>query len=275
MDRYLRRTPVSVLFDRIGLKALIFGASSLFFILLWGARPSAFAAGFALALLALTLLKKGEARRLKRREKKLREELGGELTLERLLLTPQKRAHFETVLLLSSAYDITLENTLESGVLCQIRGEKVLVALLQKHRSLSCGAQDVLEFQRRVKEEGAIRGVLCLACGADENARTQAARKPNITLFSRRTLACLAGAANPATDEQLISLGREKRERAPSYMFLRRVLARSRAPRYALYGSLLLLLYVLTGLPYYPVPGVLLVLLAAFSRARPGDKETL
>lgn len=275
MERYLRRTPLGGLMDRLGLRLLAFMLSTVFFVLLWGARPLSFLAGAALGILLLLLIKEGEKKRLKSREKKLRSVLGGELTLEKLLLAAPKKAHFETVMILSSAYQMTLLRTLDEGVLCEIKGENVLIALLQKHPSERCGAQDVLAFQRTVRAYKAIRGVLCLACKADENARAQSQRTPPVTLFSKESFARLAGGMNPATDEQLVELGRRRRERAPGYVLLRRILSRDRAPRYALYGSLLLLLYVLTNLPYYPAPGIALVLLAAFSRCVPQENEAL
>ena len=162
MERYLRRTPLGGLMDRLGLRLLAFMLSTVFFVLLWGARPLSFLAGAALGILLLLLIKEGEKKRLKSREKKLRSVLGGELTLEKLLLAAPKKAHFETVMILSSAYQMTLLRTLDEGVLCEIKGENVLIALLQKHPSERCGAQDVLAFQRTVRAYKAIRGVLCL-----------------------------------------------------------------------------------------------------------------
>ena len=273
MNGRYERTPIGVLLDGAGLRLALLVCSIFFFILFWGARPASVTAGLALAALSLVLFRRGEKRRRAAREKRVRRAVGGACAMERLLLSARDEANGEVAALLALRYGFTAGRARDAGALCEIRGERVLVAFLQKHGSARVSAQDVLDFQRSAVREKAIRGVLALSAEPDEGARLQAQSAPRVTLFSKKTLAALLGDKHPATDAQLrraFQMRRAERGRVT----LKKLLARERAPRYVLYGSLLLLLYTLTGLPYYPAPGVLLVTLAALTRCvRPTNEE--
>ena len=91
-----------------------------------------------------------------------------------------------------------------------------------------------------------------------------------VTFLGRDLLLSLFGQANPATDAQLEALGKRKRSR-PRVSWVRVVLDRRRARRYACYGALLLLLYQFTHLPYYALPGLICAVLAAACRCAPED----
>lgn len=270
MEQYLRRTKLGGLLDAAGRRALLLALSLGWFIALWGVRLQALTAGAALFVLLMILLRKTRAGRLKRREERLRARIGGELAIERLLLTKPERAHFEIALHLSEQYPLILRRAGEDGVLCALRGEHLLVALMQKHASSTVSVGDMLAFQRAALALNAQKGVLCAPCAVDAAAREQALNAPRVTIFDRAYLMDLLGARSPATDEQLRALGQRRRARAGAKQWLLHILDRRRAPRYFLYGALLLIMYLLTGQKFYPLPaGLCLTLFTACRCVRP------
>lgn len=274
MQEYFRRSRLSALLDGLGFHILTFLLSLLWFIWLWGLRLPAVTAGAALYGLIVLIRKTTRDDRVKRRETRLRRLIGGEIALERLLLKPPDQAHFETAMLLSLRHPLILLRTGQEGVLCALRGEKLLVAFAQIPSAASLDAGAVLALQRAVKNAGARRGVLCAPCALSPAAREQAQGEVPVSLLSRETLIPLFGAAHPATDSDLVALGRRKKRRPPRG-WLHQVLAPQRARRYACYGALLLGMYVLTSFFYYAVPGILCVLLATACRCVKPEKESL
>lgn len=265
MQEYLRRPRLGEILDGLGSHLLILALCLGWFIFLWGLRLPALTAGGALYFLALMIRHKSRDGRLKRREKKLRERLGGEMTLERLLLADPDKAHFEVALLLSQRYPLALLRAGEEGMLCQLGQEKLLVAFDQRPENGAVSAERVLALQRQVRAEGADRGVLCVNCKVSQEAQEQAAKSVRVSFFSRDALIVLAGAANPATDRQLVELGRRRRRPSLAW-WARLILDRRRARRYAFYGALLLAMYLITRYFYYAVPGLVCLALAAASR---------
>lgn len=267
VQEYLQKTRLGALFDRWGTTLLMLLCSVGLFVLLWGLRPSALTAGLALFIMLLILRIKTRAGRLARREKELRRRIGGELKLEEWVIAPPNRAHFEAALLLSQAYEgMQLTRAGERGVLCEYKDETLLVAACQLHRGEALTARDVAALQRICIKKKAARALLCGVGEASRAAREQASLSPTVTFISRDKMISLAGEANPATDSQLVALGKRRRQGAKAGAWLAVMLDRRRAPRYALYGLLLLALYILTGAPYYPVPGCLCLVLSAACR---------
>ena len=195
----------------------------------------------------------------------MRAAIGGELALERLLLTQKEKAHFETAMLLSMRYPLVLLQTGRDGVLCDLKGKKVLIAFLQRHSSTTVDADQVLSMQRGVRLLHADRGLMCVPCGISAKAREQAQAQPPVSFLSREEMIVLFGRANPATDAQLVALGRRKKALRPA-MLLRLVLDRRRVRRYACYGALLLLMHRFTSFFFYAPAGLLCLSLAAASR---------
>ena len=274
MQEYLHRTRLSGVMDGAGFHLLALGGSFFWFILQWGLRLPSLTAGAALYLLIALIRKKTRDDRLKRKEKKLRTVIGGEMALERLLLSPPEEAHFELAMLLSLQYPLTLLRTGGEGVLCALRGEKLLIALAQLPASGTLDETRTLAFQRAVKAARADRGVLGVPCGVSPGAKEQAANQVPVTFLSREKLIALFGENNPATDGQLVALGQRKKSRA-SGSWLRAALSPRRARRYACYGGLLLGMYALTHFIYYAVPGLICVSLAAACRCTGGEKDAL
>lgn len=265
MQEYLHNSRLSRMIDGIGFHFLALFSSFAWFILLWGFRLPALTAGAALYGIILSLRRKILDDHLVRKEKQLRAAIGGEMALERLLLSQPEIAHFETAMLLSMRHPLVLLRTGEEGTLCDMRGQKLLVSFLQKSSSASVSADDVLHLQRKARLNHASRGLLCAPCSISQEAKQQALSDPPVSFFSRGRLIALLGRVSPATDDQLVSLGRRKRKLS-SFKLSRLALDRRRARRYACYGILLLCMYQFTHLFSYAAAGLACVFLAAACR---------
>lgn len=275
MQEYLEQSALSQFMDAAGLRILMLFLCLGWFIFLWGLSLPALTAGAALYLMWLTLYKKRRDGRMAQKEKRLRLLIGGELALERMLTEPESKTHFETALLLSVTYPLKLERITEDGVLCTDQGKRVLTAFSPLPTKDELDARTVLRFQQAVRRERAEEGILCVPCGISEKAREQAANEPAVRILSREKMIRLLGRQFPATDEQLIALGRRRRRKNALKKRLSQVLDRQRAGRYALYGGLLLLLYLITHLFYYALPGLVCVGLATACRCTGRSREAL
>ena len=266
MQEDLQKTRFGEKMDTIGFHLGALFLSLGFFLLLWGTRPSALSAGLALYFMILLLRRKTRDDRLMRKEKKLRARIGGELALERLLLSPADQAHFEISMLLSLQTPLELLRSGQDGMLCTRENEKLLIAFAQLPSSGTLGAEKVLSVQRAARARQAERALLCVPCNISTDARMQAAGEIPVDFMEREKLIALFGAANPATDAQLVALGKRRRYHPPVKKWLPLILDPRRAPRYALYSLLLLSMYLFTHLPYYIAPGIICALLAAGCR---------
>lgn len=271
MQDFLQKSPIRELMDEIGFLMLAGALCLLWFIFLWGVTLPALLAGIALWLLALLLRRKSRDGRLKRREQALRRAIGGEMAIDEMLLLPPCEAHGETAALLARRAPIRVLEVSDAGALCELRGEKVLLAFCQLPAACAVGARDVLALQRAVRTRQAHRGVLCAPCEISPAASAQASGGIPVTFLSRDTLISLFGSARPATDRQLVALGKRKKHRPAAW--LPTILNPRRATRFLGYGALLIAMHLLTGLVYYAVPGLLCLCLAAACRCvRPREE---
>lgn len=270
MQDYLRRSRLGGFLDGIGFHVLMLGLCLLWFFLLWGARLPSVSAGLALYGMAVLLRKKARDDLVARKEAQLRCTIGGEMALERLLLSQPERANFEIAMLLSLRHALTLLKTGAEGTLCLRGGRKWLISFLQLPATCAVGPERVLSLQRDMRALGADRGLLCVCGKISQEAREQAGN--TVSFLPREKLVALLGSANPATDDQLVALGRRKKTPPPA-RWLPTVLNPVRARRYAVYGALLLAMYLLTHLLHYALPGLLCLALAAACRCVPGREE--
>ena len=276
MERYLRRKRLGSVMDEMGLRALIALAAVMWFVRLWGLGMPALLAGLALGLMGQMALTRWRRRVVDRREQALRCQLGGEMLLEDMLLLPPRRAHFQAAMLLGQRYPLRMERVTEDGMLCLSSGERLLVSCLRKAPGSEASTEDLLACQRASKTHGARRCVLCLTCKCSAAARAWAETSAiPVRIISRETMLALAGQANPATDAQLVSLGKRRNRPGPGGSVLRTILDRGKAGRYMFYGTAMVMLYLVTGLKWYPLPGLALVLLAVTGRYLDREKETL
>ena len=263
------RTRLGAAMDHIGGTAVLLLGSLLLFMLLWGVRISALLAGLALFVLCLILRERTRKKRLIQREKQLRSRIGGELKLEQWVIMQPRRAHVEAALLLSQVEKVELERSVDEGALCKLKdtGERLLVACVQLCGGEKLLARDVAALQRACLREQAVRCVFCGAGAVTAEGKAQADMQPRVTLISRDQMIALAGAACPATDEQLIELGKRKRRHLQGTKWRQLALQPERARRYLFYGLLLCFLYFLLGSIAYLVPGCLCLVLMALCRA--------
>ena len=261
--------------DRIGGHILVFLLSVGWFVFLWGLCLPALTAGLALYCLLIIIIKKARDGRLIRREKQLRIRIGGEMALERLLTADPARAHFEIALLLSLSHPLSMLKTTDEGMICTLRGEQLLISLAQCPFSSRITPEHVLALQRLVRARRSDRGILCAPCAISQEARDQAKGEIPVTFLSKDMLIQMLGKANPATDAQLVSLGKRKRTRTTCRQWIALMLDPRRFSRYAMYAALLILLYFVTRLPYYAVTGCICLLLAALSRCHREKKDGL
>ena len=276
MEQYLRKNRFGTWMDSIGLRLLIQLLALMWFVWLWGLALPSLTAGMALGLMgqmALTLYRRCT---VVRRERALRCRLGGEMMLEDMLLAPARQAHFQAALLLGERYPLTMRRVTDDGVLCQYGHETLFITCLRMPPESELSTGDLAACQRACRALGAERGVLCPLGKVTPKvaARAEQGRIP-LRIIRRETLLELAGQCSPATDEQLILLGKRKRRPAAPGGWQAGLLRRDKAARYMLYGTALMLLYIVTASPLYPGPGAVCLTLGVFSRCGTGEENTL
>ena len=275
MEHYLHFRPLRGFMDALGMRALLLLLSVGWFAWLWGLGLPALMAGAALTVLLNLALSRGQVRWTARREAALRRRLGGEMLLEELLLCPESQAHLTCALLLCRRWGLSVEDITPSGVICRQAGEKLLVSCLRMAPDEALTAGALLPFARAVRENEAARGVLCITGQASQAATTFLQTLPvPLQLVDGSMLVAMGGEASPATDGQLVALGR-RRQRLPLRALADTMLHPAKTRRYLACGGMLMALYLLTRLRWYPLPALLCFLLAGLCRFRPRLPEKL
>lgn len=271
MQSYLRKARFSTLADDLGLRLLLFALGIGWFIYLWGLSVPSLLAGLALGMMGQLALGQFRRRTVDKREAALRSRLGGELLLEEILLAPSRQAHFQTALLLGERYPLTMERVTEEGMLCRSGEERLLVSCIALPENGEAGQGNILAVQRACRKHGVARGVACVTgqCSPKVEAWAAEGTVP-VKIIRRDVLLNLAGQMCPATDEQLIQLGKRKKRPVTAG---RIILRRDKAKAYMMYGFGLMLLYMITGLKYYPIPGGVCLVLGVLSRCWPGEER--
>ena len=266
MEQYLRRNRLSEMLDALGMAVLLCLLAEGWFVWLWGLTVPSILAGAALGVLLWLGRSQWRKRHVHRREKALRSRIGGELMLETMLLSEAKEAHFHAAVLLAEKWPITMQSVKEEGVLCRQGEERLLIQCIRMPADGELSVGDLLNAQRAVKRVGADRAILCALGTVSPKvaARAEEAAIP-LRIIPRETLLMLAGRYAPATDEQLIELGKRRRPLQRGSV-TRLVFRRDKAKRYHLYGLGMLLVYVLTGARLYAVPGMVCLTMAVMCR---------
>lgn len=276
MEQYLRRNRLSEIMDGIGALALIYGAALMWFVWLWGLGAPSLLAGAALGLLGQMARAQWRRRSLVRRERAMRCRLGAELMLEEMLLSEPREAHFRAALLLAEKWPIAMETVKEEGVICRQGEETLLVMCMRMPPEGETSAGDLAAAQRAVKKCRADRGVICALGRTQPKILAQAEQTPvPLRIVRRETLMELAGRMSPATDEQLVALGKRRRKPADRGGVLMLIFRRDKARRYFTYGLTMTLLYVLTGVRVYAVPGMTCLAMSVLCMVGRGGEELL
>ena len=266
MERYLQRHRLSELMDGAGMAALLYFLGVMWFAWLWGLNVPTLLAGTALGTLLWTARCQWRRYTVDRRAKALRSRLGAELMLEDMLLAEPRQAHFQAALLLAEKWPLVMQSVKEEGVLCCQGQEVLLVQCIRMPAEGELSVGDLLSAQRAVRRLKADRAVLCPLgkVSAKVAARAEGTLVP-LRIIRRETLLVLAGQYAPATDEQLIELGRRKRNPAGRGSWVGRIFQREKARRYHLYGGMMLILYVMTGARLYALTGMICLAMAVMS----------
>lgn len=254
--------------DQLGLRTLLFVVCFLWFYRLWGdVLPSA-AAALALYVMLWYTLSLWRRRALVHKEVALRAHIGGTLAVEELLLCAPSDAAHRVAEWLSHQHTLQILRAEGNGVLLTYDAEILLLLCMQTHPQHQGSASDVLAANRTLLAVGeATRCILCCPGSfTTEAEQVSESVEPPVRLLDGATLRALSGRLAPASDLQLVAMG--KKQRKPfSWASLRPlVFSPQKTRRYAAYGAGLMALFVVTNQLYYLIPSALCWMLAIMSQ---------
>ncbi|MDR1569379.1 MAG: restriction endonuclease [Oscillospiraceae bacterium] len=263
-----RPTQISGRIDRVGLRALIFALCFAWFYLLWGKAIQAACAGAALAILWYQAIRYGEQRTLAARETSLRRKIGGQLAVDSLIFQTASNAASNAANWIAHSLPLTDFKQSGDGVIARLGERRVYIECVRKHPSSRVGRDDVLGAVREARALSVDTCVICATCAfAAEAVSLAEDLQPRTRLLGKDALIVLAGAAAPATNEQLQELGRRERgRRFNASAWKARLLQPGKARRYGAYGLGMLVMLVVTRQWVYSIPSVVCLLLFYISR---------
>lgn len=230
--------------DRMALHVLLFLLCVGYFFFLWRSGVLSLFAGSALFLLVMLSILLIEKQTLSRRDRLLRERVGGAIALSELLLMPSMAACTSIRDLLCQTLDATPEEKNQM----RYSGETWLIRCAQCMQDSSTSEGEILSAHRARIESGCDKCAL-ISTSRFSPAAIRAAEwmDPPVRLISGRQLSQLYGRLYPATDEAIAR--HLSRQRKPFSFERIRALALSPAKlsRHLLCAFLLLLLYLMTG----------------------------
>lgn len=260
MESYRPKTALASAADHLLRVLLAWAAGVGWFVALWGLCLPALTAGTALGGLFWLCARLLGKKQVQKKEAALRQTLGGELALEKLLLASPDEAAFQCVQWLQARTRLQIE----SGGLGMWDGETVLFRLFAQHPGTEISSQQVSETIRKACQAQVQRILLCTTAPLSSAAcRLAETAEPSLRLVGREELIQLAGACCPATDEDLCRLKQRKPKRRSAREWLKIILHPSRAKRYFWYGIGLAALTLATGQRFYPIPAAVCLLLFA------------
>ena len=271
METGFKRNLLAELLDSVGRGVLLLALGIGWFVLLWGLNLPALLAGIALGTLLLLLRRLYRQTTLVRRETALRCRIGGELLLEKMLLSEAKEAHFQAALLLEEKWPLRMQRITADGALCRQEklsggAETLLVQCVRMPPEGELSTGQLVEAHRAMQRQQANRVILCVLGKAPPRV---------IARIRRETLLALAGRLSPATDAQLVALGQRKRRTPQRGSLLSIMTQREKAPRYWGYGLFMLILYILTGSAWYAMPGTVCLTLSVVCRSGQAEEARL
>lgn len=260
MESYRPKTALASAADHLLRVLLAWAAGVGWFVALWGLCLPALTAGTALGGLFWLCARLLGKKQVQKKEAALRQTLGGELALEKLLLASPDEAAFQCVQWLQARTRLQIE----SGGLGMWDGETVLFRLFAQHPGTEISSQQVSETIRKARQAQVQRILLCTTAPLSSAAcRLAETAEPSLRLVGREELIQLAGACCPATDEDLCRLKQRKPKRRFAREWMKIILHPSRAKRYFWYGVGLAALTLATGQRFYPIPAAVCLLLFA------------
>lgn len=239
-----RKNKLATLLDRLAIHLLLFALCVLYFYAIWRILPASLLAGSAAYVLLMLTLSLLERRTLERRDRHLRERIGGAIALSELVLMPASSASAQVCALLCEA----LHGKRLADAAMQCDGKRYLVRCAQCLRGSSASEGDVLAAHR-ARIEAQMDACVLVSTGSFTPAAVRASEwvDPPVRLISAAQLSALYGRLHPATDEEIAR--HAQRERTPFSFARMKTLALSplKLRRYLLCAFLLLVMYLLTG----------------------------
>ena len=215
METGFGRNLLAELLDSVGRGVLLMALGIGWFVFLWGLNLPALLAGIALGTLLLLLRRLYRQTTLVRRETALRCRIGGELLLEKMLLSEAKEAHFQAALLLEEKWPLRMQRITADGALCRQEkpsggAETLLVQCVRMPPEGELSTGQLVEAHRAMQRQQANRVILCAAAG-DSTRRADADAHPR---HSPRDAAGAGGAAFPRDGCTIGGAGTAKTENA-------------------------------------------------------------
>lgn len=264
MESYRPKTALASAADHLLRVLLAWAAGVGWFVALWGLCLPALTAGTALGGLFWLCARLLGKKQVQKKEAALRQTLGGELALEKLLLASPDEAAFQCVQWLQARTRLQIEHWTENGGLGTWNGASVFFRLAVQHPGTEITSQQISEAIRETSQAKAQQLLFCTTAPLSPSAvRLAETAEPEWRLVGREELIQLAGACSPATDEDLCRLKQCKPKRRSAREWLKIILHPSRAKRYFWYGVGLAALTLATGQRFYPIPAAVCLLLFA------------
>ena len=256
--------------DRLGLCLLLLLVSFAWFYFSFAAVIPAALSAAAMTVLILQTIRLGEKRTLFKRERELRERIGGEMAVDSLLLQTPVSAASNVAAWLTQTLSLSNFVPKEDGVLAQYEKESVFIACVQRHASAATGCDATLAAIRSARRENAD---ICIACSTSDFSQEAVLLvedlSPKTRLLGRSGLIHMAGMTAPATDEQLRALGKRRRQKFKRSLFQARILDPAKKRRYLFYGAGLSLMYLLTRQLIHLIPALVCLILVALCQRKP------
>lgn len=269
MKKYRPKSPAANVADKL-LRLMIAAALGVgWFVYLWGLSLPALSAGLALGMLFWLCARLFGKKSVEKREKQMRQMLGGELALDRLLTMSPRHAAFQAAVWLSPKYPMEMQRAAEWSVSGTLEDKPAQIRLIAQHESVRVTAQQLVTVVREARQGKADICVLCVTAPLAREADEYLHSAPvDLRLVKRDELALLAGLCSPATDEDLARLSHKKRTRRTAKQWIAIILSPGRARRYFWYGAGMAALAFVTGQWVYPLPAVVCLALFAGCKAR-------
>ena len=262
--------------DRLGLCLLLLLISFAWFFFSFRAVVPAALSAVAMTVIFLQTIRLGEKRTLSRREKALRERIGGEMAVDSLLLQTPVSAASNAAAWLTQALSLSNFTPKEDGVLALYEKESVFIACIQQHASTATSYDATLACIRRARRENAD---ICIVCSTSDFSQEAVLLvedlSPKTRLLGRPGLIHMAGKTAPATDEQLRALGKRRRQKFKRSLFQARILDPAKKRRYLFYGAGLSLMYLLTHQLIHLIPALVCLILVALCQRKPNHKFSI
>ena len=267
MQQYFMKNRISERADEWGLHLLMLLGALSVFIFLWDIRLPSLTAGIALYLFFVILRKKGQLQRTLRKEKSLRQKIGGELMLEKMLLDDPQCVHREIARLLISPRHHAAPTEVDGAVLLSLSsGETVLLRYLPLHPMDTLEGKDVAAAQRLCLKHKSTLVWLCAPGKISRQAIEQSSLVPHVRILDRDMLIALLGKNHPATDKDLIALHRRMHRKHKKREWLKELFRAEHAPKFARFAALMSALLFLTNQKLYGFSALWMMVLSSACR---------